>query len=41
MNMINTLYVSGTTLWIVTLAKIADFNPLEDMTDLTGQILLF
>lgn len=35
------LYYIGTTLWLITLAKIADFHPLEDMTDLAGQIITF
>ncbi len=39
--MINTIYLAGTTLWLITLAKIADFSPLENMTDLAGQIITF
>lgn len=41
MTIINTLYVTGTTLWLVTLAEIADFKPFENMTDLTGQLIGF
>ena len=37
----NKLYVAGTTLWIIALARIADFNPLESMTDLSGQSIFF
>ena len=37
----NKLYVAGTTIWLVVLARIADFNPFEEMTDFTGQILFF
>lgn len=33
---INKVYFAGTTLWLFTLARIADFNPFENMTDLTG-----
>ena len=41
MTIINTLYLTGTTLWLIALANIADFNPFENMTDLTGQLLAF
>jgi len=39
--MTNTLYITGTTLWLIALAKIADFHPLEDMTGLAGQVISF
>ncbi len=39
--LINKLYLAGTAIWLITLARIADFNPLEGMTDLTGQGLFF
>ncbi len=35
------LYVTGTTLWLIALAQIADFNPFDHMTDLAGQLLTF
>jgi len=35
------LYVAGTTLWILALAVIADYNPFDDITDLTGQSLFY
>lgn len=35
------LYVTGTTLWIIALAVIADYNPFENITDLTGQSIFF
>ena len=37
----NKLYIAGTTIWLVTLANIADFNLLHYMTDLTGQSFIF
>lgn len=41
MKITNKIYLIGTTLWLVTLAQIADFNPFEHMTDLTGQGIFF
>jgi hypothetical protein len=35
------LYITGTTLWLIALAQIADFNPFEHMTDLAGHLLTF
>jgi len=35
------LYVTGTTIWLIGLAVIADYNPFENITDLTGQTLFF
>ena len=35
------LYITGTTLWLIALAQIADYNPFEHMTDLAGQIIIF
>ena len=35
------LYIAGTTLWLIALAQVVDFNPFENMTDLAGQILTF
>lgn len=35
------LYITGTTLWLIALAQIADYNPFEHMTDLAGQVLTF
>lgn len=35
------LYLAGTTIWLIALAQIADFNPFENMTDLAGQLLTF
>ena len=35
------LYLTGTTLWLIALAQIADFNPFENMTDLAGQMIGF
>jgi len=37
----NKLYIIGTTIWLLTLARIADFNPLEHMSSLSGQALFF
>ena len=37
----NKFYIAGTTLWLVALARIADFNPFENMTDLTGQGIFY
>lgn len=39
--MTNTIYITGTTLWLIALAQIADFHPFEDMTNLAGQVLTF
>jgi hypothetical protein len=35
------IYLTGTTLWLLALAVASGFNPFENMTDLTGQIILF
>jgi hypothetical protein len=35
------LYLTGTTLWLIALAQIADFNPFEGMTSLAGQAIGF
>lgn len=35
------LYIVGTTLWLIALAQVADFNPFKNMTDLAGQLLTF
>lgn len=35
------LYVTGTTLWLIVLAQIADFHPFENMTDLAGNVIGF
>jgi len=35
------LYLAGTTLWIVALLAIADFNPFENITDLAGQSIFY
>ena len=35
------LYFTGTTLWLIVLAYVADFNPFENMTDLAGQLIVF
>lgn len=39
--MTNKLYIAGTTIWLIGLAKVADFHPLENMTDLAGNLLMF
>jgi hypothetical protein len=39
--MTNTIYITGTTLWLIALAKIADYNPFENMASLAGQTLAF
>lgn len=39
--MTNKLYLTGTTLWLIALAQIADFNPFAEMTDLAGHLLTF
>lgn len=33
------IYITGTTLWLIMLAQIADFNPLDHMSDLAGNLL--
>ena len=35
------IYVTGTTLWLILLAQVADFNPFENMTDLAGNMIGF
>lgn len=35
------LYLIGTTIWLIALARVAEFNPFENMTDLAGQVLVF
>lgn len=35
------LYVTGTTLWLIVLAQVANFNPFSDMKDLAGNIIGF
>lgn len=41
MNILNTIYFTGTTLWLIALAEIADFKPFENLTDLSGQLITF
>jgi len=41
MHITNTIYFTGTTLWLIALAKIADYNPIENMTGLAGQVIGF
>ncbi len=40
-NMTNQLYITGTILWFIALAQVADFNLLDHMTDLAGNVLIF
>ncbi len=35
------LYITGTALWLIALAQIADFNPFEGMSSLAGQAIGF
>jgi len=39
--MTTSLYVTGTTLWIIVLAQVANFNPFDGMTDLAGNVIGF
>lgn len=39
--MTNQLYITGTILWLIALAQVADFNPFDHMTDLAGNLLVF
>jgi hypothetical protein len=40
-NMTTKLYITGTTIWLIALAQIADFHPFENMKDLAGQVIGF
>tara|TARA_B100000508_G_scaffold138665_2_gene135213 strand:- start:449 stop:568 length:120 start_codon:yes stop_codon:yes gene_type:complete len=35
------IYVTGTTLWLIVLAQVANFNPFAGMTDLAGNVIGF
>lgn len=35
------LYLTGTALWLIALAQVADFNPFNGMTDLAGNLIGF
>lgn len=37
--MTNKIYLTGTTIWLIALAQIADFHPIAEMTDLAGNLL--
>jgi len=41
LDMTTKLYITGTTLWLIALAQIADFHPFAHMTDLAGQLITF